>query len=70
MTGNLVGFKNKEAAFKAMKEKLGVDPNSKFKRLTLTTTLLVIGRDNSGTGQEKTAKEREARKRGITCIYV
>ena len=65
-----VGFNSKEAAFKGMKEKLGVDPNSKFKRLTLTTTLLVIGRDNSGTGQEKTAKEREARKRGITCIYV
>ena len=55
MTGNLVGFKNKEAAFKAMKEKLGVDPNSKFnsKSITVATTLLAIGRDNTGTGQEK-----------------
>ena len=36
MTGNLVGFKNKEAAFKAMKEKLGVDPNSKFNSKSIT----------------------------------
>ena len=67
MTSHLTGFRNKEAAFGEMKDKLGVNPNSDIHRLTVATTLLVIDNDKLGLGQKKTGKERKAIKQKIIC---